>query len=211
MLMIPDRGVFFEFVPRSELGSAVARRVPLWEVESGVDYGVVLTTSSGLFGYAIGDHVRFERTFPHRIRFVGRSAGVLSLTQELTTTLEIERAVAHAARVARCTSVDFAASSEVGVGGTAKGRYVLFVELEDQPADLGAFCDAFDAELCAQNRVYREHRAKDVAILPPLVVPLARGATKRFMQDLGQTSLQQKFPRIIGPEKRDLLRSYARP
>lgn len=210
MLMIPDRGVFFELVPRSELGAPDARRVPLWEAETGVDYSVVLTTSSGLFGYTIGDFIRFDRTFPHRIRFVGRAAGVLSLTQELTTTLEIERAVAHAARAAHCTIVDFAASSEVGVDRTAKGRYVLFVELEREPADLEGFRQALDDELCAQNRVYREHRAKDVAILAPLVLPLAAGATKRFMQDLGQTSVQQKFPRIVGPEASALLRSYVR-
>jgi hypothetical protein len=142
------------------------------------------------------------------MQFVGRSAGVLSLTQELTTTLEIERAVAHAARVTQSISVDFAASSEVGVGGTGKGRYVLLVEMEKRPADLEAFRAAFDEELRAQNRVYREHRANDVAILPPLVRLLRSGATKSFMQDLGQTSFQQKFPRILGPERLALLEAY---
>lgn len=210
MRMIPDRGVFFELVPRAQAGEPGAARVPLWEVEPGVDYSVVLTTSSGLFAYEIGDTIRFDRVFPHRMRFVGRPAGVLSLTQELTTTLEIERAVAHAARAARCATVDFAASSEVGVDGTAKGRYVLFVELEAPPADLAAFGAAFDAELCAQNRVYREHRAGDVAILPPLVQLLAPGATARFMQDRGQRSLQQKFPRIVGPEDSAQLRRHVR-
>jgi hypothetical protein len=211
MRMIPDRGVFFEFVPRSELERPDAARVPLWEVEAGVDYSVILTTSSGLFAYAIGDYVRFESTFPHRMRFVGRPAGVLSLTQELTTAAEIERAVAHAARATRCTTVEFAASSELGVAGTAKGRYLLFVELDGPPTDLARFAQAFDDELRAQNRVYREHREGDVAILPPLVLPLAEGATRRFMQELGQRSLQQKFPRILEPERRDLLRAHVLP
>ncbi|HHH30791.1 MAG TPA: hypothetical protein ENK57_20945 [Polyangiaceae bacterium] len=209
MLMIPDRGVFFEFVPRSA-GDSDAKRVPLWEVEPGIDYSVVLTTSSGLFGYAIGDYIRFESTFPHRMRFIGRPAGVLSLTQELTTALEIERAVSHATKVAQCTTVDFAASSEVGVEGTGKGRYVLFVEFEAPPADVAAFAAAFDDELRAQNRVYGEHRANDVAILAPLVRPLSRGATKRFMRDLGQYSFQQKFPRILTPEQSRLLRAHLR-
>jgi hypothetical protein len=206
MLMIPDRGVFFEFVPRAEPGG---KRAALWDVETGVDYSVILTTSSGLFAYDIGDYIRFESVFPHRMEFVGRSAGVLSLTQELTTTLEIERAVAHAARAADCTCVDFAASSEVGVDGTAKGRYVLFVEFEKTPA-LSAFATAFDDELRAQNRVYREHRTNDVAILAPLVVPLVRGAFTSFMNDLGPRSFQQKIPRIIGTDKSARLRSYAR-
>jgi hypothetical protein len=205
MLMLPDRGVFFELVPAGQPG---ARRVPLWEVEPGVEYDVVLTTSSGLFGYAIGDTIRFESTFPHRMQFIGRTAGVLSLTQELMTSLEIERAVAHAARVTESTSVDFSASSEVGVDGTAKGRYQLFVEFAKPPLDLEAFSAAFDTELCAQNRVYREHRAKNVAILPPVVLRLAVGATRKFMQELGPRSFQQKFPRIVEREKRDLLKAH---
>ncbi len=205
MLMIPDRGVFFEFVSRH------GKRLPLWEVEPGVEYSLLLTTCSGLFAYEIGDSIRFESTFPHRMRFVGRAAGVLSLTQELMTTGEIERAVAQANRVARGTSVDFSASCEYGVGGTAKGRYVLFIEFDQEPADLAAFGEAFDNGLCEQNRVYREHRAKDVAILPPVIRPLARGATHAFMQKLGLRSFQQKFPHIVDPEKRALLEPYLRP
>jgi hypothetical protein len=208
MMMIPDRGVFFEFVPRAEHGKPDAKRVPLWEVEPGVDYSVALTTSSGLYGYYIGDVIRFESIFPHRMQFAGRTGGVLSVTQELTTSLEIERAVAFATKRESCTPVEFTASSEVGVNGTAKGRYLLFVEFEKTPTDLHAFGAAFDKELCAQNRVYREHRAQDVAILPPVVMSLTQGASRRFMQELGLNSFQNKFPRIIGRERRELLRSY---
>ncbi len=205
MLVIPDRGVFFELVPRAEADRNEPRRVPLWDVETAVDYSVVLTTSSGLFAYTIGDYVRFTRTYPHRLEFVGRPAGVLSLTQELTSTLEIERAVAHASDSTRSTLVEYAASSEVGVEGTAKGRYLLFVEFEGDPPNLGSFGAALDDELCAQNRVYREHRADDVAILAPRVVSLPRGATRAFMRELGQTSVQQKFPRILDAERTALL------
>ena len=175
MMVVPDRGVFFEFVPRAEHGKPDARRVPLWEVEPGVDYSVVVTTAAGLFGYYMGDVVRFDSIFPHRLQFACRTGGVLSVTQELTSSLEIERAVTEASKRSHATMVDFTASSEVGVGGTAKGRYLVFVEFEKAPGSLQAFGDEFDKELCAQNRVYREHRAKDVAILAPVVYPLPTG------------------------------------
>jgi hypothetical protein len=209
LLMIPDRGVFFEFIPRSEHGKPDPTRVPLWKVEPGVDYSVALTTSSGLFGYYIGDVIRFSSIFPHRMEFAGRTGGVLSVTQELTNFIELERAVAAATAAQPCTLVDFSASSEVGIDGSAKGRYVFFIEFDRPPADLASFTAALDRELCAQNRVYREHRAKEVAILPPVVVPLQRGATRTFMQTLGQNSVQQKFPRIVDETRRDMLRSLA--
>ncbi len=210
MLMLPDRGVFFEFVPRSEQGRSDARRVPLWEVEVGTDYSVVLTTSSGLFAYEIGDFVRFTSVFPHRIQFAGRASGVLSITQELTTNLELEQAVANATKEHPCTLVDFAAAADVGVDGTAKGRYEFFMEFDREPSDLSAFAAAVDRELCKLNRVYREHRAHNVAILLPIVTPLTRGATRKFMEALGQTSVQHKFPRIVDARRRDVLRTFTR-
>ncbi|MHB8417277.1 MAG: GH3 family acyl-acid amido synthetase [Myxococcales bacterium] len=208
--VIPDRGVFFEFVPREEHGKPSARRLPLWEVEPGVEYSVALCTSSGLFGYYIGDTLRFTSVFPHRLEFTGRTAGVLSVTQELTSSIEIERAVLGAAKKNPCSIVDFAATSEVGVDATAKGRYLLYVEFDREPRDLESFASAFDAGLCEQNRVYREHRKQDVAILPPAVLPLGSGATRRFMDAMGQSTVQHKFPRIVEGRRRELLASLAR-
>lgn len=209
MLMIPDRGVFFEFVPREQHGRPDARRLPLWEVVPGVDYSIVVTTCSGLFGYYIGDFVRFTSVFPHRLVFSGRASGMLSITQELTTQIEIERAVASAQQEVPCSIVDYSAAAEVGSTTTAKGRYLFFVEFDRPPRSLDEFAGAIDRELCVQNRVYREHRSRDVAIVAPKVVPLARGATARFMEALGHTSVQNKFPRIVDDRRRDLLRRFA--
>ena len=206
MRMIPDRGVFLEFVARDEHGRADARRYGLWEVERGGEYSVVVTTCSGLYAYYLGDFVRFTDTFPHRIEFTGRSAGVLSVTQELMTNLEVERAVATALAETRATTVDFACGADVSVGERARGRYVLFVEFDRAPASLDAFAAAFDAGLQAQNRVYREHRAGEVAIVAPEVVALPAGATRRFMERIGRHGPQQKFPHIVDDAKRDVLR-----
>ena len=209
MLVVPDRGVFFEFVPAAEHGKPGARRLPLWEVEPGQDYSIAVTTSSGLFGYLIGDLVQFQSVFPHRLEFVGRTSGVLSLTQELTSFVEIERAMDAAVRAAECSVVEFSASAEVGVGGTGKGRYQIFVEFDQPPEDPRRFASAFDESLCAQNRVYREHRAANVAILPPALFALSPGGARRFMEDIGRRSPQQKFPRVVENTKRDLLAKYA--
>jgi GH3 auxin-responsive promoter len=211
MLMLPDRGVFFEFVPAAEHAKPNARRLALWEVEEGNDYSIAVTTSSGLFGYYIGDLVRFHGVFPHRMEFVGRTSGVLSLTQELTSFVEIERAMDAAIRACSCSVVEFSAAAEVGVGGTAKGRYQLFVEFEQAPSDPHRFASVFDESLCAQNRVYREHRTQDVAILAPALFAVLPGGSKRFMEEIGRSSAQQKFPRVVDEVRRNVLAKYASP
>lgn len=209
MLVIPDRGVFFEFVAVEEVDDPWPTRVPLWEVEPDRLYAIHVTTPSGLYSYRLGDLVRFPSVDPLRIEFAGRLSGCLSTTQELTTHIEIQRAVEAALQATGATSVDYGAAADVGVEGTARSRYVLFVEFAgNTPADREAFVDAFDAELCRQNRVYREHRDGDIAILRPELVTLPTGSVRRFMTAIGNHSVQTKFPRILDDERKRILRSY---
>ncbi|MBX3272561.1 MAG: GH3 auxin-responsive promoter family protein [Sandaracinaceae bacterium] len=211
MLMVPDRGVFFELVAVEDVDDAWPTRVPLWEVEKDRLYAIHVTTPSGLYSYRLGDLVRFPSTDPLRIEFAGRLSGCLSTTQELTTHVEIQRAVEAALSRTGTRSVDYAAGADVGVDGTARSRYVVFVELASgDSVDAEVFSRTFDAALCEQNRVYREHREGDLAILAPELVVLPAGSVKRFMADIGNRSVQTKFPRILDDDKKDLLRSYAR-
>jgi hypothetical protein len=211
LLMLPHRGTFFEFVPLEERGTTDPTRVPLWAVEQDRPYAIVVTTSSGLYAYELGDIVRFPSVDPLRIEFVGRLSGCLSVTQELTTHVEIERAVAHAIASCPCTTIDFGAAADVGVDGTAKSRYLLFIEFREgaSPRDLRAFADSFDQGLCEQNRVYREHRKDEVALLPARVVPLASGGARCFLEDATRGNVQGKFPRIIDDTKKKLLWKHA--
>jgi hypothetical protein len=211
LLMLPHRGTFFEFVPLEARGNPSAKRVPLWAVDPGRPYSIVVTTASGLYAYELGDIVSFTSVAPPRIEFVGRLSGCLSLTQELTTHVEIERAVEHARACCPCTTVDFGAAADVGVDGTAKSRYLLFVEFQEgaAPQDLRAFATAFDQGLCNQNRVYREHREGAVALLEPRVVPLASGGARLFLEEVTRGNVQGKFPRVIDDTKKNLLWEHA--
>jgi hypothetical protein len=211
MLMLPHRGTFFEFVPLESRGREAPPRVPLWGVEADKPYSIVVTTASGLYAYELGDIVRFPSLHPLRVEFAGRLSGCLSVTQELTTHVEIERAVAHATSACQCRTVDFGAAADVGVDGSAKSRYVLFVEFQEgaAPSELDAFAAALDQGLCSENRVYREHRKGSVAILPVRVVPLASGGARRFLEEVTSGNVQGKFPRIVDDTKKKLLWKHA--
>jgi GH3 auxin-responsive promoter len=211
MLVLPHRGVFFEFVPLEDRGRAGAARVPLWGVAPNRAYSIVVTTASGLYAYELGDIVSFPSVDPPRIEFAGRLGGCLSVTQELTTHREIERAAGAAAESCACTMLDFGVAADVGVDGSAKARYALFVEFQEghNPSDLAAFAAAFDRGLCDQNRVYREHRAGEVALLPPVVVPLAIGGARRFLETVTRGNVQGKFPRIVDDTRKKLLWEHA--
>jgi hypothetical protein len=212
LLMLPHRGTFFEFVPVEQRQSKKPERVPLWRVERDRPYAIVVTTASGLYAYELGDIVRFTSVAPLRIEFMGRLSGCLSVTQELTTHVEIERAVEEAVGELRCRTLDFGAAAEVGVDGSAKSRYVLFVEFDQgaAPGDMRTFAEAFDRGMSKQNRVYREHRAGDVGILPPRVIELEPGGARAFLSEVTRGNVQGKFPRIIDDTKKKLLWKHAK-
>jgi hypothetical protein len=211
MMVIPHRGVFFEFVPIETDGRLSSRRVPLWEVETGENYAIVVTNASGMYSYQLGDLVRFTSTAPHVVEFAGRLSGCLSTTQELTTHVEIQRAMDAALVAAKGTVVDYGVGADIGIDDSAKSRYVLFAEFDGdrRPNDVDAFMGAFDDALCRENRVYREHRVGDTAILAPELVMLPSGSVKRFMEEAGSGSVQTKFPRILDDRRKQILRGYA--
>jgi len=208
MRMIPHRGTFFEFVPLDDQGKPNPRRVPLWEVEVGVPYVIVPTTVAGLYAYELGDIVRFTTKVPLRMEFMGRLSGCLSLTQELMTHVEVERAMAHACQKLGTTVVDFGAAGVVVPNGSP--YYLVFVE-PSQAVDEAAFTKAVDEGLCEQNRVYREHRQGSVAIAPPRVVTLEAGMAARFLKGSTGGNVQGKFPRILNRARAEALWAIVRP
>ncbi len=209
MRMIPDRGVFFEFVKLEEYGTTDSpRRYALHEVEQNQNYVLYVSTVSGLSAYRLGDIVRFPTLWPHRMEFAGRLSGCLSTTQELTTHVEIQEAFEYALKKFPRTTRDYTCGADVGVNGTAKSRYNLFAEFEDDVPDfpVDAFAEAFDEGLSKVNRVYREHRIGDAAILRARFTPMPKGTIQRFMGEGALNNVQAKFPRILSDAQKDRLR-----
>lgn len=209
MRMIPDRGVFFEFVKLEDYGTTDSpRRYALHEVEQNQNYVLYVSTVSGLSAYRLGDIVRFPTLWPHRMEFAGRLSGCLSTTQELTTHVEIQEAFEYALKKFPRTTRDYTCGADVGVNGTAKSQYNLFAEFEDDVPDfpVEAFAEAFDEGLCKINRVYREHRVNDAAILRARFTPMPKGTIQRFMGEGALNNVQAKFPRILSDAQKDRLR-----
>jgi hypothetical protein len=68
--LLPDHGVYFEFVPVAELGSTRPTRHGVGKVEPGVPYALTLTSPSGLWAAHIGDTVCFEQSHPPLFRLL---------------------------------------------------------------------------------------------------------------------------------------------
>ena len=209
MLMLPDAGVYYEFVPLGELDASEPQRFSLWEVEKDVPYALALSTPSGIFGYLLGDCVRFVETFPHRFVFEGRTAGFLNLTGEHVSQGELEQAVLLACAKARATLADFAVVGEVAER-ESPARHIFYVELVVPESDLGGVAEEIDAGIRRYNDDYATHRDARAGLAAPVVERVPAGTFRLFMERRGKLGGQNKVPRVLKAEDRRGLEESAR-
>jgi hypothetical protein len=201
--IVPDHGIFFEFVPleefdesRGRLKSGMPVRHTLANVQTGVEYAVLLTTCAGLWSYLVGDTVAFEKREPPLIRFTGRTKYFLSAFGEHLISEEIEKALA------RATAETAAEVAEHHVGPVfpsdprRPGHHRYLVEFAKPPADQERFGRIVDEELCRLNEDYQAHRAGDLTMLAPEMVAVKPGGLLAWLRARPNFSPQHKVPRM---------------
>jgi len=197
MRVLPDAGVFYEFVPIEDLNSSAPRRLSLWEVEPGGVYALAVSTPSGLFAYVIGDCLRFHSVFPHRVTFEGRTAAFLNVCGEHVSQAELERAVSRACHEQAAVLAEFAVSPDVSERSVVRHRYFVECEVHGCAPDPERMARAIDAEIARGNDDYGTHRRTALSLAAPEVQLLPRGAFEKFMRARKKFGGQHKVPRVI--------------
>ncbi len=188
-----DHGLFYEFVPRDELGSERPTRHWMGNAEVGVNYAIVVSTCAGLWSHVIGDTIRFESLSPPLMNFTGRTKYSLSAFGEHLINEEIEGAVARASEATGASVRDW----HVGpVFHGAAGHHLYLFDFLRAPADLMAFRATLDRDLARRNADYQAHRAEGVGLPLPAVVVAAPGGLESWMRSRGKLGGQHKLPRM---------------
>lgn len=199
--LIADNALFYEFVPVAELGAANPTRHWAATIETGVDYAIVLNTCAGLWGYVIGDVVRFVETAPPRLLITGRTSYMLSAFGEHLTGELVETAVLAAADAIGAQIGEFAVGTRFSDDRSALGHHAYVVEFArpvTEPARLALFTHTIDRILQERNEDYCERRAVDVGVKAPVVHAVVPGTFAAWMKSIGKLGGQNKVPRVIG-------------
>ena len=193
MLLEVHSGIFYEFIPVEEYGTANARRLPLWEVEEGVNYAVILTTDSGLWAYSIGDTVMFTSRKPYRVRVTGRVAHFTSAFGEHVIGKEVEQAIGVACSKTGAIVREFTVAPMVTPSeGLPYHEWV--VEFE-KTADLQDFAKCVDEEMQKQN-VYYKDLIEGKILREAVISSVSKGAFDAYMKSVGRLGGQNKLPRL---------------
>jgi hypothetical protein len=199
--IVPDHGIFFEFVPTDEYESGKLKtdrptRHTLATVEVGREYAVVVTTCAGLWAYQVGDTVAFERRDPPLVRFTGRTKYFLSAFGEHLISEEVSRAIAAAADASGALAGEFHVGPVFPTDPKRPGHHRYLIEFVRPPARLDQFTDVLDATLRRLNEDYDAHRQNDLTMRRPEVLVVRHEAFLRWMVAHGRRLPQGKVPEM---------------
>ncbi|HRF18580.1 MAG TPA: GH3 auxin-responsive promoter family protein, partial [Chitinophagaceae bacterium] len=199
LLLNTNSGIFFEFVPAGEIFNEHPTRLSLKDVKVGENYALIINNNAGLWGYNIGDTVKFVSTNPYRLVVTGRTKHFISAFGEHVIGEEVEYSMLKAAEEENIRVTEFTVAPFVS---TDKGKsyHEWFVEFEKQPADMEAFSSKLDHYLREKNVYYDDLIAGN--ILKPLkITPVRKNGFIDYMKSIGKLGGQNKVPRLSNDRK----------
>lgn len=195
MLLLLDIGVFFEFIPIEDTDSSTPEVYPVWEVEQGRTYELVITACNGLWRYRIGDTVRIEQTHPVKISIAGRTKNFINAFGEELMVANADYAMAEAQRETGAEVANYTAAP-VYASGDSKGHHQWLVEFNVPPCDNMAFMRSLDRHLKEVNSDYEAKRKGDIFLDPPALVVARQGLFDSWLAGTGKLGGQRKVPRL---------------
>ena len=194
LLLNTNSGIFFEFVPAGEIFSENPPRLTLKDVKLGENYALIINSNAGLWGYNIGDTIKFVSLNPFRIVVSGRTKHFISAFGEHVISEEVESALLDAAEEDNLHITEFTVAPHIA-SDNGKSYHEWFIEFETTPADMRAFSAKVDANLRKKNVYYDDLIAGH--ILDELkITSVRKSGFIDYMKSIGKLGGQNKVPRL---------------
>ena len=195
MSLMLDYGVFYEFIPMDEIENPNPHVLPLWGVETGKNYAMLISTSSGLWRYMIGDTVRFTSTNPYKFVITGRTKFFINAFGEELIVDNAEVGLAEACRQTGAQVLEYTAAP-VFMDGEGKCRHQWLIEFAKAPEDVSQFARILDETLQQVNSDYEAKRYKDITLQSLELVVARKGLFHDWLASKGKLGGQHKVPRL---------------
>lgn len=200
MLLMLDYGIYYEFIPMEDWGSANPTVLSLGEVEINKNYAIVISTNGGLWRYLIGDTIQFTCKYPFKIKVTGRTKHFINAFGEEVIIDNAEQAVKVACERTGAIVHEYTAGP-VFMGDNQKGAHQWIFEFDKEPDDLEHFINALDNTLKTLNSDYEAKRHKNLTLEKPHIQLAPKGTFYQWMKQRGKIGGQNKIPRLANDRK----------
>ncbi len=199
MLLNTNSGIFFEFIPAAEIFNESPTRLSLKEVKLGENYALIINSNAGLWGYNIGDTVKFVSLNPYRILVTGRIKHFISAFGEHVIGEEVEAALQmtlekHPAKITEFTVAPLIQQGE------GKSYHEWYIEFETPPSDKQAFSLSLNEALSRKNVYYQDLMQGNI-LLPLQIREVQKNGFIQYMKAEGKLGGQNKVPRLSNDRK----------
>lgn len=194
LLLNTNSGIFFEFVPAGEIFNEHPTRITLKEVQTGVNYALIINSNAGLWAYNIGDTVKFVSINPYRLVVTGRTKHFISAFGEHVISEEVESALLQVAEEEHIPIIEFTVAPMIA-SGQGKSYHQWFIEFENAPADMKSFTKKLDDNLRKKN-VYYDDLIGGNILQQLKISPVKKNGFIDYMKSIGKLGGQNKVPRL---------------
>ena len=195
MLLMLDYGVFYEFMPLSELGKPHPKTYTIEETDTETDYALIISTNGGLWRYLIGDTIRIVSKKPYKIIITGRTKHFINAFGEELMIENAEKALLVACNATGAIIKEYTAAP-VYMGSDAKGAHQWLIEFANHPDDFEKFTSLLDNALKEVNSDYEAKRYKDMTLVMPEVIVARENLFFDWLKKKKKLGGQNKVPRL---------------
>jgi len=199
LLLNTNSGIFYEFVPLQEVDKENPKRLTLAQVELDVNYALIINSNAGLWGYNIGDTVKFVSLDPYRIIVSGRIKHFISAFGEHVIGEEVEHAMRVASEKHEVSTIEFTVAPNIS-SGEGNSYHEWFVSFDKTPDNMKAFALEIDNAL-RQKNIYYEDLVGGGILQPLVITPMKKNAFQDYMKSIGKLGGQNKVPRLSNDRK----------
>lgn len=199
MLLLLNSGIFYEFIKADEFFEENPKSYTIGEVETGVNYALIVSTNAGLWRYNIGDTVKFTTLFPHRLIVSGRIKHYISAFGEHVIANEVENAMKEATAETNIVINEFTVAPQI-TPASGLPYHEWLIEFEKEPENIQAFAEAIDNSMRKQN-IYYDDLITGNVLQKVVVTKISKNGFQEYMKSQGKLGGQNKIPRLSNDRK----------
>jgi hypothetical protein len=201
LLLQLNSGIFYEFIKLEEMNQKEPKRHTVENIEMGINYTLIISTTAGLWSYNTGDTVSFVSLIPHRLIVTGRYTHFISAFGEHVIAGEVENSLKKATEEHAFKINEFTVAPNIN---PKKGLpfHQWWIEFEEplKESEIGKLEMDLDENMRAQNSYYND-LIKGKVLKPLEIVVLKKGTFKNYMKKKGKLGGQNKLPRLSNDRK----------
>ena len=199
MLLTLNNHIYYEFIKTKDLLIGKKNYICLSDVKVGENYALVISTSSGLWRYNIGDTIQFTEVEPYRIIVTGRIKHFISAFGEHVIAKEIETTIREVSSKLKLRVREFTVAPQVTTefGLPFHEWYIEFDEINHNLEEIEIIMD----KIMQRQNIYYKDLIQGKILSTLRIKKIKKGGFNHYMKSIGKLGGQNKVPHLSNDRK----------